>query len=40
MLRYPVDSPQWNMIESKFPDFGSDARNLQVGLSSDGMHSR
>ena len=32
ILRYPADSPQWNMIDSKFLDFGCDARNLQLGL--------
>jgi len=38
MLRHPADSPQWNMINEKFSKFGSDERNLWLGLSIDGMN--
>jgi len=40
MLHHPVDSLQWNMIDSKFPDFGCDVRNLRLGLSSNRMNQR
>ena len=38
MLWHPVDSSQQNMIDSKFTNFGGDARNLRLGLSTDGMN--
>lgn len=37
-LRHPADSPQWKMIDSRFPEFGGDSRNLRVALCSDGMN--
>ncbi|XP_020239246.1 uncharacterized protein LOC109818226 [Cajanus cajan] len=38
MLQHPADSPQWKKIDGLFPDFGSEARNLRLGLASDGMN--
>ena len=38
MLRHLADSPQWNMINGKFFEFESDARNLRLGLLTDGMN--
>ncbi|XP_074356133.1 uncharacterized protein LOC141695821 [Apium graveolens] len=38
MLRHPSDSPQWRTIDGKFPEFGSNARNLRLGLCADGMN--
>ena len=38
MLWHPADSQQWNIIDSKFLDFGCDARNFRLGLSSNGMN--
>ena len=35
MLRHPADYPEWNMINGKFSDFESDARNLRLVLSTD-----
>nr|CAH66064.1 OSIGBa0091B08.5 [Oryza sativa] len=37
MLRHPADGSQWRNIDRKFKDFGKDARNIQFGLSTDGM---
>ena len=37
MLRHPTDSLQWDMINGKFFEFESEARNLRLGLSTDGM---
>nr|KYP39006.1 hypothetical protein KK1_039716 [Cajanus cajan] len=38
MLRHPTNSPQWKKIDGLFPNFGSEARNLRLGLASDGMN--
>lgn len=38
MLRHPADSPQWMKIDSVFPEFGGDARNLRLGLCTDGVN--
>ncbi|XP_019184592.1 PREDICTED: uncharacterized protein LOC109179541 [Ipomoea nil] len=37
-LRHPVDSPQWRNIDRRWPDFGSENRNLRLGLCTDGMN--
>ncbi|KAI5322831.1 hypothetical protein L3X38_031903 [Prunus dulcis] len=37
-LRHPADSPSWKMIDYKWPDFGSEPRNLRLALSSDGIN--
>ncbi|XP_021759158.1 uncharacterized protein LOC110724068 [Chenopodium quinoa] len=36
LLRHPADSPQWRFINGQFPEFGSEERNLHLGLSTDG----
>jgi len=38
LLRHDVDSPQWKKIDSLFPKYGSDPRNLRLGLTTDGMN--
>ena len=37
-LRHPADSPQWKKLDSMFPAFGSDPRNLRLGLCTDGFN--
>ncbi|XP_074288757.1 uncharacterized protein LOC141613916 [Silene latifolia] len=37
-IRHPTDSTQWKSIDHLFPEFGSDARNLRLGLCTDGMN--
>ncbi|KAJ0478652.1 hypothetical protein HanHA300_Chr13g0502381 [Helianthus annuus] len=37
-LRHVADSPQWRNIDYKFPDFGTEIRNIRFGLSSDGIN--
>ena len=37
-LRVPADGSQWRKIETEFPDFADDARNLWFALSTDGMN--
>ena len=36
--RHPADSPQWSKIDNDYPDFGEEARNLRLALSTDGMN--
>ncbi|XP_074292008.1 uncharacterized protein LOC141618840 [Silene latifolia] len=36
-IRHPADSTQWKTIDHLFPEFGSEARNLRLGLCTDGM---
>jgi hypothetical protein len=38
MMRHPVDSLAWKKIDSKWPSFANDPRNLRLGLSSDGFN--
>ena len=38
MLRHPADSLQWKKIDHLYPDFGKEARNLRLGLATDGMN--
>ncbi|XP_074271531.1 uncharacterized protein LOC141595463 [Silene latifolia] len=37
-IRHPADSTRWKSIDHLFPEFGSDARNLRLGLCTDGMN--
>ncbi|XP_031106224.1 uncharacterized protein LOC116010865 [Ipomoea triloba] len=37
-LRHPADSPLWKNINMTFPEFGSENRNLWLGLCTDGMN--
>ena len=37
-LCHPVDSPVWHLIDSKWPDFGQEPRNLGLALSTDGVN--
>ena len=38
LLRHAVDSPQWKKIDSLFPEFESDPRNLRLDLATNGMN--
>ncbi|XP_074300846.1 uncharacterized protein LOC141632175 [Silene latifolia] len=37
-LRHVADSPQWRTIDRTFPEFGSEPRNLRLGLCTDGIN--
>ncbi|KAK3204369.1 hypothetical protein Dsin_018415 [Dipteronia sinensis] len=37
-MRHPVDSMAWERIDSKYPSFASDPRNLRLALSTDGFN--
>ncbi|KAL9247458.1 hypothetical protein vseg_020889 [Gypsophila vaccaria] len=37
-LRHVADAPQWRTIDRAFPEFGSEPRNLRLGLCTDGIN--
>ncbi|KAL9684621.1 hypothetical protein QQ045_022062 [Rhodiola kirilowii] len=37
-MRHPADSLQWAKVDNLFPEFGSESRNLCLGLSTDGVN--
>ncbi|XP_056842958.1 uncharacterized protein LOC108829523 [Raphanus sativus] len=37
-LRHPVDSVTWEHMNAKYPSFAAEARNLRLGLSTDGFN--
>ncbi|GKA77760.1 putative reverse transcriptase domain-containing protein [Tanacetum coccineum] len=37
VLRHPTDSQAWRTIDEKFPEIAKDPRNLQLGISADGV---
>ncbi|XP_062019453.1 uncharacterized protein LOC133736031 [Rosa rugosa] len=37
-MRHPADSPAWKLVDYKWPEFGSDSRNLRLALSADGIN--
>ncbi|XP_027922654.1 uncharacterized protein LOC114180542 [Vigna unguiculata] len=37
-LRHPADGLQWKKIDSMFPNFSNDSRNIRFGLATDGMN--
>ncbi|XP_033146615.1 uncharacterized protein LOC117133756 isoform X1 [Brassica rapa] len=37
-MRHPVDSVTWGQTNSKWPEFAAEARNLRLGISTDGMN--
>ncbi|XP_033128492.1 uncharacterized protein LOC103828255 [Brassica rapa] len=38
IMRHPVDSLTWVQINNKWPEFATEARNLRLGISTDGMN--
>ncbi|KAL6133972.1 hypothetical protein ACLB2K_066205 [Fragaria x ananassa] len=38
MMRHPAYSPSWKLIDTKWPEFGREPRNLRLALSSDGFN--
>ncbi|KAL6189211.1 hypothetical protein ACLB2K_040601 [Fragaria x ananassa] len=38
MMRHPADCPTWKMVDTNWPDFGIEHRNLRLALSSDGFN--
>ena len=37
-IRHVADSLQWKKIDNEYPEFGSQSRNLRLGLATDGMN--
>ena len=38
LIRHPVDSSQWHIIDYIYEEFSKDPRNLWFALSTNGMH--
>ncbi|XP_024178950.2 uncharacterized protein LOC112184960 [Rosa chinensis] len=38
LMRHPAAATSWKLVDEKWPDFGSDPRNLRLALSSDGFN--
>lgn len=38
VMRHPADSKAWKSLDRDYPDFAMDARNVRLGLSSDGFN--
>jgi len=38
MLHHPIDSPQWIKSNKDYPEFGEEARNLKIALSTNRMN--
>ncbi|KAA0040432.1 transposase [Cucumis melo var. makuwa] len=37
-LRHPADSPAWKLVDTMWPNFSSEPRNLRLALSADGIN--
>ena len=37
-MRHPSDSPAWKHLDNLYPEFGSEIRNVRLGLASDGFN--
>ena len=37
-MRHLVDSPTWKTIDSKWPDFSNDTRNVRLAMAMDGFN--
>lgn len=37
-MRHPADSPHWKTFDVLYPEFGSEPRNLRLGLCADGIN--
>ncbi|KAL6586159.1 hypothetical protein OROMI_002803 [Orobanche minor] len=37
IMQHPADSPAWKHLDSVFPDFAREIRNVRLGLSTDGF---
>ena len=37
-MRMVPDSPQWSFVDTNWPEFGADPRNIRLGLAADGVN--
>lgn len=37
-MRMVPDSPQWRFVDTNWPEFGADPRNIRLGLAADGVN--
>ena len=38
IMTHPADAAQWEALDNAFPQFGGDARNVRLGMSTDGLN--
>ncbi|KAA0063868.1 hypothetical protein IC582_019299 [Cucumis melo] len=38
VLRHPANTPSWRLVDHLWLDFGSESRNLRLGLSTNGIN--
>ncbi|KAL9681727.1 hypothetical protein QQ045_013515 [Rhodiola kirilowii] len=38
LIRHPADSESWKEFDANFFDFAQDARNVRLGLATDGFN--
>ena len=38
VLRHPANSEAWSILDDEYPMFGSEPRNVRLGLASDGFN--
>ena len=36
-LRHPADAKAWKTMDSRYPDFTSELRNVRLGVAADGF---
>ena len=39
IIRHPIDTPSWRLIDNLWATFGSESRNFHLGLSTDEINS-
>ncbi|XP_074350584.1 uncharacterized protein LOC141689948 [Apium graveolens] len=37
-LRHPIDGKSWKSLDTKYPEFGAEMRNVRLGLAADGFN--
>jgi hypothetical protein len=37
-MRMVADNPQWRFVDTQWPDFGAEPRNIRLGLAADGLN--
>jgi hypothetical protein len=38
VLSHPSEASQWKAIDTEYPNFGEDPRNIRLGASTDGLN--
>src|SRR5664279_6309901 len=38
LLTHPLDASQWKALDAEYPSFGTEPRNIRLGVSTDGLN--